>query len=154
MSKNIKVLLVAHIGFPWGGVSQRYSDLLDSSLSERVDLIFFESSPNKRSISSTGHLNSQNIIGFFAVTVQYIMQLFKQNPSIVHIASAFGYSFTKNSILIIIAKLMGLKVILAPHCSISVFIPKSKISFRWMKYVLNKCDGCWFCQANGCPFTK
>jgi glycosyltransferase involved in cell wall biosynthesis len=136
-----KVLLVSHIGLPWGGVSQRYSDLLKSSLSEKVDLTFFESSPNKQSISGTGILNIQNTIGFFDVCVKYILELIQVKPLIVHIASAFGYSFLKNSILIIIAKIFGYKVILAPHCSISVFIPESKLFFLWMKFVLNRCDG-------------
>jgi glycosyltransferase involved in cell wall biosynthesis len=137
----MKVLLVAHTGYPWGGVSQIYTDLLETELLQKVDLAFFESSPNKRSFSSTGSINRQNIFGFLIVCINYIKVIFHEKPSIVHIASAYGFSFLKHSFLIIIAKLWGCKVILAPHCSISVFIPKSKVFFLWMKFVLNLCDG-------------
>jgi glycosyltransferase involved in cell wall biosynthesis len=141
MTSNLKVMLVSHIGYPWGGVSQRYSDLLGSSLPQKINLTFFESSPNKKSFSSTGSLNLPNFFGFFDVCIKFVETLFRVKPSIVHIASSYGFSFIKHSILIIIAKLWGSKVILAPHCSISVFIPKSIILFRWMQFVLNRCDG-------------
>ena len=139
--KKLKVMLVTHIGFPWGGPTQRYFDLLESSLSLKTDLTFFESSPNKKSFSGAGSLNSENILNFFAVCTKFIRTLFRVKPSIVHIASTYGYSFVKHSILILIAKLGGSKVILAPHCSISVFIPKSKLFNRWMEFILNRCDG-------------
>jgi glycosyltransferase involved in cell wall biosynthesis len=138
---KMKVLLVAHIGYPWGGISQRYSDLLGSKLPQKIDLTFFESSPNKKTFSSTGSFNLVNVLGFFDVCIKYIRAILRVKPSIVHIASANGFSFVKHSILIIIAKLWGCKVILAPHCSISVFIPKSKVSFRWMQFVLKQCNG-------------
>jgi glycosyltransferase involved in cell wall biosynthesis len=138
---DLKVLLVAHVGYPWGGISQRYSDLLASSLSRKIDLAFFESSPNKRSASSTGEMNSQNVMGFFWVCFEYVQALRRARPSIVHIATAFGNSFLKSSILVLLARLAGSKVILAPHCSISVFVPKNRLLFRWMKYVLSLCDG-------------
>ena len=139
--EKLKVMLVTHIGFPWGGPTQRYFDLLESSLSLKTDLTFFESSPNKKSFSGAGSLNSENILNFFAVCTKFIRTLFRVKPSIVHIASTYGYSFVKHSILILIAKLGGSKVILAPHCSISVFIPKSKLFYRWMEFILNRCDG-------------
>lgn len=139
--QKLKVMLVTHIGFPWGGPTQRYFDLLESSLSLKTDLTFFESSPNKKSFSGAGSLNSENILNFFAVCTKFIRTLFRVKPSIVHIASTYGYSFVKHSILILIAKLGGSKVILAPHCSISVFIPKSKLFYRWMEFILNRCDG-------------
>jgi glycosyltransferase involved in cell wall biosynthesis len=137
----MKVLLVAHIGYPWGGIAQRYSDLLRSSLPQKIDLTFFESSPNKKSFSRAGSLNSRNLFDFFSMCTKFIITLFRVKPAIVHIASASGFSFLKHSILILLAKLWGSKVILAPHCSISVFIPKPKFIYRWMRFVLNQCDG-------------
>lgn len=137
----MKILIASHIGYPWGGIAHLYNDLLESTLSTRVDLTFFESSPNKKSFSTTGVFNLQNVINFILLCFGFNYILTETKPEIVHIATAHGLSFLKNSILIIISKLHGAKVILAPHCSITVFVPKSKLSMKWMQFVLNKCDG-------------
>jgi glycosyltransferase involved in cell wall biosynthesis len=137
----MKLLLVAHIGYPWGGISQRYSDLLNSQLAQKVELTFFESSPNKKEFSTTGSFNLLNTIGFLDVCFKFIKVLLRVKPRIVHVASSFGFSFLKHSMIILIAKLYGCKVILAPHCSISVFIPRSRINLQWMKFILNLCNG-------------
>lgn len=140
-TRKMKVLLAAHIGYPWGGVSQKYSDLLNSSLPKKIELTFFESSPNIKAYSQTGALSLQNIFAFIRMFLNYFVVIVRLKPSIVQIASAWGNSFLKHSILVIVAKLSGSKVIFAPHCSISVFVPKSKISLLWMKFILNMCDG-------------
>jgi glycosyltransferase involved in cell wall biosynthesis len=137
----MKVLLAAHVGYPWGGISQRYSDLLHSSLPHRIDLAFFESSPNIQSFSKSGAFSALNLANFGRMYVRFLRSLLREQPSIVHIASAYGWSFYKHSLLILSAKLFGKKVILAPHCSISVFIPKSTLPRFWMKFILNRCDG-------------
>jgi glycosyltransferase involved in cell wall biosynthesis len=150
----MKVLLVAHVGYPWGGVSQRYSDLLESSLKKKIDLTFFESSPNKGSFSKTGSFSIENIYGFLRVNINFIRVVMKVRPSIVHIASANGLSFVKHSFIILISKLLRTKVILAPHCSITVFIPKSRIKYLWMKFVLNQCDGIIVLSHEWMPIQK
>lgn len=141
MDTKTKVILVAHIGFPWGGPTQRYFDLLGSSLRQKIDLTFFESSPTKKSFTGAGSINSENIFGFFVTLFKFIRIISQVRPTIVHVASSFGNSFIKHSLLILVAKIWRSKVILAPHCSISVFIPKSKILLTWMKFILNQCAG-------------
>ncbi len=137
----MNVMLVSHIGYPWGGVSQRYSDLLESSLPKKIDLTFFESSPNIISFASTGKFNLYNLFNFFRISVKFFLILLKKRPFLVHIASAYGLSFLKNSVLVMIAKLAGCKVILAPHCSLSVFLPRNRLLYLWMRFVLSHCDG-------------
>jgi glycosyltransferase involved in cell wall biosynthesis len=138
---KLKILLSTHIGYPWGGISIRYSDLLNSTLPEKVELTFFESSPNIKSFSNTGSCNIRNIFYALSVYAAFITILIKTKPDIVHIATAQGWSFTKNSILILISKLFTPKIIIAPHCSVKIFIPKSQLSKKWMKFILGKCDG-------------
>lgn len=138
----MKVLLSSHIGKPWGGVTIQYENLLESSLKQKINLRFFENSVRQRSFSLMGKMNLENIFNAIIVLFKFTKELIKFQPQIVHIATAHKLSFYKNSLLVLVSKLFGKKVILAPHCSISVFLPPSQ-SFLWkyVLFILKKCDG-------------
>lgn len=137
-----KVLLAAHVGAPWGGVSTRYSALLNSSLSERVELFFFETTFKNKSFIGSGSLSIKNILYSTIIILKFFGELIRNQPEIVHIASAHKGSFVKNSILILFARMLRKKVIIAPHCSIKVFLPDGKSLYKkYVLWVLKKCKG-------------
>ncbi|MDD5368672.1 MAG: glycosyltransferase family 4 protein [Anaerolineaceae bacterium] len=157
----MKILLSAHIGYPWGGVSRRYGDLIQSSLNHKVFLTFFETSPDKNDFYSSGLFNFNNVIQAFIVSLKFFRVLLSSSPDIVHIATAHGYSFVKHSLLVLISKIMGKKVILAPHCSIKVFLAsKNQLWNRWAHFIINLCDGVivlsseWLTLSDVIPKTK
>lgn len=137
-----RILLAAHIGYPWGGISQRYSDLLNSNIRSLVDLFFVETSGYKRKFSEAGENTLRNLLNTAINLIIFLRAFLKVKPAIVHIATAYGPSFMKHSIMIIISKLFKAKVILAPHCSIEVFIPKNGSLYKkYLFFILKKCDG-------------
>jgi len=138
----MKILLAAHTGYPWGGVSLRYHDLLNSNLRNSVELCFFETSPNKKRFSGTGIININNILSGVITLFKFAKIIWSTNVDIVHIASAQGASYFKHSLLLLISKAMGKKVILAPHCSLTAFLPKeSTLIRRFIINSLNRCNG-------------
>lgn len=137
----IKVLVAAHIGKPWGGISTLFEDILHSSLKNKFDLIFFESSINQQK-SGTGEPSGRAIFHSIISICVFSYKVIKNQPQIVHIATAHKGSFIKHGIMVFIAKILGRKIILAPHCSISVLLPEhsSKIWEYWVKLVFAQSD--------------
>lgn len=137
----IRVLIASHIGNPWGGISTLFDTILQSDLKDKFDLIFFESSISQQK-SSAGDLSIQAIFHSLKSIFLYSFAIIKHQPKIVHIATAHKGSFVKHGVMVVIAKIFGRKVILAPHCSVFALLPdhSPKIWKRWVKFITNQCD--------------
>lgn len=140
-NKLIQILLVSHIGKPWGGISTLFETILQSELKNKFDLTFFESSISQKK-SSTGDLRIQSILHSLKSIFLFSFTLIKQKSKIVHIATAHKGSFVKHGVMVIISKICARKVILAPHCSISALLPNNspKIWRNWVKFITNQSD--------------
>ena len=57
-----QILISGHLPPPLGGIATYYQSLLNSSLSQKVDLAFVETSSQKRSLVQTGKFNFSNLI--------------------------------------------------------------------------------------------
>src|SRR5450759_5634987 len=55
----------------------------------------------------------------------------KHRPQVTHIATAFGLSFVKHGVCIMIARLYGSRVLLHPHCSISALYTDRSRGWQW-----------------------
>lgn len=114
-----------------GGIATYYQSLLSSSLPEKVDLLFVETSSQKRGLSQTGTFSLSNLIWALEDCIRFTKAVNKHRPQITHIATAFGLSFVKHSVCVIIARLSGSRVLLHHHCSlVSLYTNKS----QWWKW--------------------
>lgn len=141
-NRRICLIIAAHIGQPIGGISVLYETLLSSSLKTNLDLHFIETSKGELSFFQRGQYKSANLLNAFQNILAFIIAISKIKPDIVHIATAHGPSFVKNSLIIVFSKAFGAKVIIHPHCSIKRLLPDGK--YFWRKYVLRTircCDG-------------
>ncbi len=105
---------------------------MSSSLPQRIDLTFVQTSSQKRKFETSGRLSVSNIILAFSDCWRFLLAILKGHPQIVHIGTAFGFSFLKNSVCIIIARLFGCKVLLHPHCSYAMLY--SERPEWWQQY--------------------
>jgi len=140
--QKLRVLLASHIGHPWGGISTCYQSLLLSSFPQKVVLTFIDTQDGRQNFSDTGRVSFRNVVITINHILRFVYALIKSDPVIVNIATSYGFSFAKHSVMIFLAKILNKKVVLAPHCSINKLIP-SRNSF-WKGYVLftlKLCDG-------------
>ncbi len=138
----LKVLLASHIGEPWGGVSVRYQDLLDSIYSSLVDVCFVETQDGIRKFDSTGKVNLRNILYSGRHLLRFCLTLIRVKPDVVHIATAASGSFIKHGVMVLFANLFQVKVILAPHCGYRRLIPKDHLLWKYyVKFILDRTDG-------------
>jgi len=143
--KKIKVLFASHSGYPWGGISTDTYSLLNSSLPHKVSLHFVETSPSHQSVAFSGRLSLINILSSAKSIFDFLKCVFNVQPQIVHISTAYGLSFVKHSIMVLLARLFNKTIVLQPHCSVSALLSEdSKIANKiWREYVffvLNCCD--------------
>jgi glycosyltransferase involved in cell wall biosynthesis len=131
-TSDIRVLISGHLPPPIGGVATYYRSLLDSSLPERVDLCFVQTSSQKRDLSQSGRFTLSNLILAIRDCVRFARAAMVHRPHIAHIATALGLSFIKHSICVVIARLLGSKVLLHPHCSFSVLYDERPRRWRYL----------------------
>ena len=116
-TKMPRVLIAGHLPPPMSGIGTYYQTLLDSSLPSRVNLQFIDTSLRRRPGSETGKWSFSNLVSAAADCVRFGKAVVVFRPEICHIATATGLSFLKHSVCIAIARLLGSKVLLHPHCS-------------------------------------
>jgi hypothetical protein len=114
------VLISGALPPPMGGVGFYYQTLLNSSLAQHINFHFVETSSHDRQLSSTGTATFFNFIEAIKDCWRFSKAVFINKPQIAHISTAVGLSFVKHSFCILIARLFGCKVLLHPHCSLSV----------------------------------
>ena len=138
--KKMRVLIAAHIGQPWGGISSNYENLLASSLPEQVELSFVETSAG-RSFDKAGYFGIQNVLLALAMAARFLFFLIKINPDIIHIGTAHAGSFLKHSVMVLLGRLVGKKVIIMLHCGYKALLPESGLWRRYVLFILRRCNG-------------
>lgn len=130
-SSRMTVLISGHLPPPMGGMATYYQTLLSSSLSEYINLHFVQTSSQKRELSNSGTATFSNLISAFQDCVRFTKALLKTRPQIAHIGTAFGLSFVKHSYCVFISRLLGCRVLLHPHCSISTLYTDKSKAWQW-----------------------
>jgi glycosyltransferase involved in cell wall biosynthesis len=126
-----RILVAGHLPPPAGGVATYYQSLLNSSLPERVDLHFVQTSTHKRELSQSGKFSLSNLIAAVQDCGRFATAVIKYRPELTHIATAFGLSFVKHSVCVLIARVLGSRVLLHPHCGFpELYLNRS----RWWQW--------------------
>jgi glycosyltransferase involved in cell wall biosynthesis len=74
--------------------------------------------------------------------VRFTRAVVVYRPEICHIATAFGLSFLKHSVCVVVARLLGSKVLLHPHCSYFFLYEQQGRVWRWfVRNVFGLCHG-------------
>ena len=115
--KKPRVLLAGHLAPPMGGIATFCQALLDSTLTDLVDLRFVQTSSRRRALASSGKATSLNIVEALRDWGRFFRACLVHRPDIAHICSAVGVSFLKNSLCVLFARVMARRVVLHPHCS-------------------------------------
>jgi len=126
-----KILVSGHLPPPTGGVAAYYQALLRSSLPQKVDLSFVQTSTNKRLLAQSGKFTFSNLTSAIADCWRFTRAVMRHRPQLSHIATAFGLSFVKHSLCVVVARLFGSKVLLHPHCGFSALYSNQPRWWQW-----------------------
>jgi len=126
-----RILVSGHLPPPMGGIATFYQSLINSSLPQQVYFYFVETSSQKRTLSQTGTFSFSNLISALGDYGRFTKAVIKHRPQLTHIATAFGLSFVKHSVCVIIARSFGSRVLLHPHCGFSVLYTDQPCWWRW-----------------------
>lgn len=139
---QIKVLVSGHLPPPIGGMATYYQTLLGSSLPQKVDLHFVQTSSHKRDFARSGRASWTNLIAAVQDCARFTRAVGSIRPQIAHIGTAFGFSFIKHSYCVLAARLFGCQVLLHPHCSLLVlYTNRSKIWQWYFRQVIRQAHG-------------
>lgn len=130
--RPLKVLVSGHLPPPMGGMATYYQSLIHSSLPEKVDLTFVQTSSHSRDFTQSGRGSISNMLLAVADIGRFTQALLRHRPQVCHIATAFGVSFLKHSICVVIARAFGSRVLLHPHCSISVLYLERSAGWKFL----------------------
>lgn len=137
-----RILISGALPPPMGGVGMYYQTLLNSSLPERVDLTFVQTSSNKRELSTTGRVSLFNLKAALLDCWRFTRAVLEAKPQITDIGTAPGLSFVKHSYCVLIAKILGSRVLLHPHCSLLVVYQEKSKWWQWyFKKVIHLTNG-------------
>ncbi len=128
---KLRVLVSGHLPPPVGGMGTYYQTLMNSSLREQVDLSFVQTSSQKREFSSSGRATFSNMIAAMKDCARFTRAILVNRPQISHIGTANGLSFVKHSYCVWVARVFGSRVLLHPHCSLSVLYSERSKWWRW-----------------------
>jgi glycosyltransferase involved in cell wall biosynthesis len=124
------------------GIGTYYQTLLASSLPRRVNLQFIDTSSRRRPGSETGKWSFSNLVSAIRDCGRFIRAVIGFRPEICHIATSVGLSFLKHSVCIAVARLLGSKVVLHPHCSFYFFYERSGRNWQWfVRKIVGICHG-------------
>ena len=127
---------------PVGGIGAFNQLLLASSLPTRVNLRFVRTSSQKRALSRTGSFTISNFLAAVQDCVRFAFAAIAHRPHVSHITTAFGLSFVKNSVCVAVARLLGSRVLLHPHCSYSVlYTERSRLWQSYFRQVIRLTQG-------------
>ena len=114
---KLRVILAGHLPPPMGGIATFCQALLNSTLADKVDLHFVQTSSQRRSLLSSGKATWKNLVEAVEDCGRFFGSCITHHPVIVHICTAPGLSFLKHGLCVIFARIVGCRVILHPHCS-------------------------------------
>jgi glycosyltransferase involved in cell wall biosynthesis len=114
-----------------GGVATYYQSLLNSSLPQQVDFCFVETSSQRRTLSQSGLFTFSNLISAITDCGRFTKAVIKHRPQLTHIGTAFGLSYVKHSVCVLIARLFGSRVLLHPHCGFSALYTNQPRWWQW-----------------------
>lgn len=139
---QLRVLISGCLPPPVGGMAAYYQTLVESRLSEYICFRFVQTSTHKRELSSSGRATFSNLVSAICDGVRFTRALIKYNPKITHIGTASGLSFIKHSYCVFISRLFGCRVLLHPHCSLSVLYTDKSTIWQWFfRQVIHGTDG-------------
>jgi len=128
---KLRILISGALPPPMGGVGAYYQTLLGSSLPDQVDLHFVQTSSQNRELSSTGKATFSNLIAAIQDCWRFTKAVLDNRPQLAHISTAIGLSFVKHTYCALIARLLGSRVLLHPHCSLSVLYYERPRWWQW-----------------------
>ena len=128
--KKLRVIVAGHLPPPVGGIATFCQALLNSTLENKVDLRFVQTSSQRRSLLSSGKATWENLVGATRDCGRFLMSCLVFHPAIAHICTSVGLSFLKHSLCVIFARVLGCRVILHPHCSFAKLYAGHSI-WRW-----------------------
>jgi glycosyltransferase involved in cell wall biosynthesis len=107
-----------------------------------VNLQFIDTSSRQRPGSETGSWSFLNLVSAIGDCVRFARAVVFYRPEICHIATAYGLSFLKHSVCIVIARLLGKKVLLHPHCSFYFLYERRGKTWQWfVRKIIGLCHG-------------
>lgn len=137
-----RVLISGHLPPPMSGIGTYYKTLLGSSLPRQVSMQFIDTSSRRRALSTTGSWSFLNLVLAVVDCVRFAKAVAVFKPEICHISTAFGLSFVKHSVCVAIARLLGSKVLLHPHCSFYILYEQQGKAWQWfVRKVIGLCSG-------------
>jgi len=141
MDGRIRVVVSTHLGEPWGGIATLYDDLFRSRFADSLQVFYVDNHPGEFSCSQAGRISQGN----FGSTLRYygnlVTSLRQVKPQVVHIATAWGVSFFKQSIAMVLARALGARVVLAPHCSYATLLQGNRLWRAYSRLILRRCNG-------------
>jgi glycosyltransferase involved in cell wall biosynthesis len=126
-----RVLITGHLPPPMSGIGTYYEMLLASSLPKRVSMQFLDTSSRRRPGAETGKWSLTNLMSAISDCARFAKTAVVYRPEICHIATSVGLSFLKHSVCIVIARILGSKVVLHPHCSFYFFYERRSKPWQW-----------------------
>ncbi len=137
-----RVLISGHLPPPIGGMATYYLSLVNSRLQEKVDYQFVQTSSQKRQGGESGLVTISNIIAAIKDCLRFTRAILRFQPQIAHIGTAFGLSFLKHSYCVFITRMLRIRVLLHPHCSLSFLYPDRSRLWQWFfRRVIHSTDG-------------
>ncbi len=139
---RLRVLVAGPLPPPPGGMQAFYQSLLESSLPRKIDLRFVQSSIANRPLADSGRATAANIVSAFGDWARFARAVVSHRPAVTHIGSAFGLSFLKHSLCVLIARMGGSRVLFHPHCGFGVFCAqRSRLWQQLVRLTFRLSDG-------------
>ena len=137
-----RILVGGHLPPPAGGVGTFYQSLLSSSLPQKVNLRFVQTSTHKRELAKSGKFSFSNLFAAVADCGRFALAVVQFRPQLSHIATAFGLSFVKHSVCVLIARMLGSRVLLHPHCGFeALYVNRGRVWKWYFRQVIRLTNG-------------
>jgi glycosyltransferase involved in cell wall biosynthesis len=137
----MKVLFAGHTGQPMGGIATYCESILSSTLREKVELLFVETSAGELGYDQRGKLGWRNFSNTGKNIYHFFRQMLKFRPELVHVVTSLKASFYKHGLMVFIARLLGARVILHPHFSVTRLYSSNRLHNLLVRSVLGSCQG-------------
>jgi glycosyltransferase involved in cell wall biosynthesis len=110
-----RVLFIVPMPPPFAGVGQLSKDLIDSDLQTEFDLEVLDLSKRRGIRVQTFKIETYSLFFAFLVWTRLVAKLISFRPQVTYIASSYDFSYLRNVMLMLTAKLFGTKVVCHFH---------------------------------------